>query len=83
MPGRIAAVRVEPVAGPAVAPLPGALRSAIETLAGTSMGDVKVHYNSDKPVALHALAYAQGRDIYVAPGGEARLPHEAWHVAQQ
>ncbi|MES2004825.1 MAG: DUF4157 domain-containing protein [Bacteroidota bacterium] len=47
------------------------------------MNDVKVHYNSDKPKQLKALAYAQGTDIHVAPGQEKHLPHEAWHVAQQ
>jgi hypothetical protein len=47
------------------------------------MDDVKVHYNSDKPAQLNALAYAQGTDIHVAPGQEEHLPHEAWHVVQQ
>ncbi|GHV01496.1 hypothetical protein AGMMS49521_1870 [Campylobacterota bacterium] len=30
-----------------------------------------------------AKAYAQGRDIFIAPGQEHHLPHEAWHVVQQ
>lgn len=47
------------------------------------MDDVKVHYNSDKPAQLNALAYAQGTDIHVAPNQEKHLPHEAWHVVQQ
>jgi hypothetical protein len=47
------------------------------------MDDVKVHYNSDKPAQLNALAYAQGTDIHVAPGQEQHLPHETWHVVQQ
>lgn len=33
--------------------------------------------------SVKALAYTQGTDIYVAPGQEQHLPHEAWHVAQQ
>ena len=45
--------------------------------------DVRVHYNSDKPATVQALAYTQGTDIHVAPGQEQHLPHEAWHVAQQ
>ena len=44
---------------------------------------VKVHRNSSKPAQLNALAYAQGSDIHLAPGQEAHLPHEAWHVVQQ
>lgn len=63
--------------------LPDNLKTGIENLSGYSMDDVKVHYNSDKPAQLNALAYAQGADIHVAPGQEQHLPHEAWHVVQQ
>jgi hypothetical protein len=63
--------------------LPDQLKSGIETLSGYSMNDVKVHYNSAKPAALQALAYAQGSDIHIAPDEEENLPHEAWHVVQQ
>lgn len=63
--------------------LPDQLKSGIESLSGISMDDVKVHYNSSKPAAVNAHAYAQGTDIYVAPGQEHHLPHEAWHVVQQ
>jgi hypothetical protein len=63
--------------------LPDNLKSGVENLSGFSMDDVKVHYNSDQPAQLNALAYAQGTDIHVAPGQEKHLPHEAWHVAQQ
>ncbi len=63
--------------------LPDNLKSGVENLSGYSMDDVKVHYNSDKPSQLNALAYAQGTDIHVASGQEKHLPHEAWHVAQQ
>lgn len=59
------------------------LKSGIEQLSGYSMDDVKVHYNSDKPAQLQALAYAQGTDIHLAPGQEKHLAHEAWHVVQQ
>jgi len=47
------------------------------------MDHVKVHYNSPQPAQLNAHAYAQGRDIHVAPGQEKHVPHEAWHVVQQ
>lgn len=63
--------------------LPDNLKIGIENLSGYSMDDVKVHYNSDKPAQLQALAYTQGMDIHVAPGQEKHLPHEAWHVVQQ
>lgn len=63
--------------------MPDHLKVGIESLSGFSMDDVRVHYNSDKPATVQALAYTQGTDIHVAPGQEQHLPHEAWHVAQQ
>lgn len=63
--------------------LPDNLKAGVESLSGFSMDDVKVHYNSSQPATVQALAYTQGTDIYVAPGQERHLPHEAWHVAQQ
>jgi hypothetical protein len=63
--------------------LPDQLKSGIESLSGMSMDHVRVHLNSSQPAQLNALAYAQGSDIYIAPGQERHLPHEAWHVVQQ
>ena len=63
--------------------MPDNLKVGIESLSGFSMDDVRVYYNSTKPATVQALAYTQGTDIYVAPGQEKHLPHEAWHVAQQ
>ncbi|MES2328706.1 MAG: DUF4157 domain-containing protein [Bacteroidota bacterium] len=63
--------------------LPDNLKSGIENISGIGIDDVKVHYNSEKPSQLKALAYAQGTDIHVAPGQEKHVPHEAWHVVQQ
>ncbi len=63
--------------------LPDHLKAGIEALSGYSLDDVRVHYDSDKPATVQALAYTQGTDIHVAPGQERHLPHEAWHVAQQ
>lgn len=63
--------------------MPDQLKSGIESLSGYAMDDVKVHYNSAKPAAMQAHAYAQGTDIHIAPGQEQHLPHEAWHVVQQ
>jgi hypothetical protein len=63
--------------------LPAGLRLGIENLSGLAMNDVRVHYNSSKPAEVRALAHTQGSNIYVGPGQEKHLPHEAWHVAQQ
>lgn len=63
--------------------LPQDLRSGVENLSGIDMSDVRVHRNSPEPTRMGALAYAQGRDIHLAPGQERHLPHEAWHVVQQ
>ena len=63
--------------------LPTALRAGIETLSGLDLGGVLVHANSPRPAAIGALAYAQGSNIHLAPGQQAHLPHEAWHVVQQ
>jgi hypothetical protein len=63
--------------------MPDPLKAGIESLSGMSMDHVRVHYNSAQPAQFHALAYAQGSDIHLAPGQEQHLPHEAWHVVQQ
>lgn len=63
--------------------LPDQLKTGVESLSGFSMDDVKVHYNSSRPSALQAHAYAQGTEIHLAPGQEKHLPHETWHVVQQ
>ncbi|WP_212556056.1 eCIS core domain-containing protein [Methanosarcina spelaei] len=63
--------------------MPDNLKAGVENLSGIDMSDVKVHYNSDKPAEVGALAYTQGTEIHVAPGQERHLPHEAWHVVQQ
>ena len=63
--------------------LPGNLKMGIEALSGQSLDNVTVNFNSSKPKALNAHAYAQGQTIEIGPGQERHLPHEAWHVAQQ
>ncbi|GAA0562086.1 hypothetical protein GCM10009415_50170 [Chitinophaga japonensis] len=63
--------------------LPDHLKTGVEQLSGLAMDDVKVHYNDSRPAQMKALAYARGTDIYVGPGQERHLPHEAWHVVQQ
>lgn len=63
--------------------LPDNLKSGMEHLSGLNLDHVKVHYNSGKPSALQAHAYAQGSDIHIGPGQEKHLPHELGHVVQQ
>ncbi|TQK53604.1 uncharacterized protein DUF4157 [Brevibacillus sp. AG162] len=63
--------------------MPDTLKSGLERLSGIDLSDVKVHYQSEKPKQIGALAYAQGTDIHLAPGQEQHLPHEGWHIVQQ
>jgi hypothetical protein len=63
--------------------MPDQLKTGIEVLSGMDLSDVRVHFNSDKPAQVNALAYTQGNNIYLRPGMEKHLAHEAWHVVQQ
>lgn len=74
---------VQREAAPGGGGLPGGLQAGIQSMSGMDVSDVNVHYNSDKPAQLNALAYAQGNDIHVGAGQEKHLAHEAWHVVQQ
>ncbi|MCL1123355.1 eCIS core domain-containing protein [Shewanella surugensis] len=63
--------------------LPDNLKSGMESLSGINLNHVKVHYNSAKPAAVQAHAYAQGHEIHLGAGQEKHLPHELGHVVQQ
>lgn len=63
--------------------IPRRMKKGFEHSSGFSFDDVRVHYNSEKPAQLHAHAYTQGNEVYVAPGQEKHLPHELGHVVQQ
>ena len=63
--------------------LPPRLKRGMEKLTGVNLANVRVHYNSPNPAQVQAHAYAQGRDIYLAPTQEHHLPHELGHIAQQ
>lgn len=63
--------------------IPTQMKLDFERRSGLSFDDVRVHYNSDKPAQLQALAYTQGTQVYVGPGQERYLPHELGHVIQQ
>lgn len=63
--------------------IPAQMKLEFEQRSGLSFDDVRVHYNSDRPARLGALAYTQGTQIHVGPGHESSLPHELGHVIQQ
>jgi hypothetical protein len=63
--------------------IPDNMKSGFENMSGFSFDDVRVHYNSDKPAQLNALAYTQGNQVHIAPGQEKHLGHELGHVVQQ
>lgn len=63
--------------------IPNDLKQNIESRSGFSMDDVKVHYHSNKPAQLQALAYTQGTNVYISSGQEKHLAHELIHVVQQ
>lgn len=63
--------------------IPDKMKAHFESAGGLPLDDVKVHYQSEKPAQLQALAYTQGSHVYVGPGQEKHLPHELVHVIQQ
>lgn len=63
--------------------IPDYTKARFESMSGLSMVDVRVHYNSDRPAQLKALAYTQGNQVYIGPGQEKHLEHELGHVVQQ
>ena len=69
--------------GPNLTGIPTQMKLDFERRSGLSFDDVRVHYNSDKPTRIGALAYTQGTRVYMAPGQERHLGHELGHVIQQ
>ena len=63
--------------------LPATLLAGVQRLSGLRLDRVQVHHNARQPAAIGALAYAQGQHIYLGPGQDQHLAHEAWHVVQQ
>lgn len=63
--------------------IPENTKNYFEQKSGMSFDDVRVHYHSDKPEKVQALAYTQGSDVYIGPGQEKYLKHELGHVVQQ
>lgn len=63
--------------------IPDQIKRRFEDTSGFSFDDVQIHYHSDRPSKLQALAYTQGNQVYIGPGQERHLPHELGHVIQQ
>ena len=58
--------------------MPDQLKTGLEQLSGFDLSGVRVHYNSEKPAQLNALAYAQGQQIHLGPGQERPCRRRAW-----
>jgi len=63
--------------------IPTQMKLNFEARSGLSFDDVRVHYNSDKPAQIGALAYTEGTQVHIGPGQERHLRHELGHVVQQ
>ncbi|MBD5148521.1 MAG: DUF4157 domain-containing protein [Oscillibacter sp.] len=63
--------------------IPAQTKWDLESRSGLSLDDVRVHYHSDEPAKLGALAYTQAAQVYIGPGQEGYLRHELGHVVQQ
>lgn len=63
--------------------IPTQMKMDFEQRSGLSFDDVRVHYNSDKPKRIGALAYTQIPQVHIGPGQERNLRHELGHVVQQ
>lgn len=59
------------------------MKQDFESRCGVSLDDVRVHYHSDMPAKLGALAYTRGTQVHIGPGQEHCLRHELGHVVQQ
>ncbi len=63
--------------------IPAGTQRRFEEQYNVSFADVRVHYNSQEPARLGALAFARGTQVYLGPGQERYLNHELGHVIQQ
>lgn len=64
-------------------PLPERLRFGVAALSGVDLSGVEVHRGSPEPARLGALALARNGEIFLGPGQDRALAHEAWHTVQQ
>lgn len=60
-----------------------AMKDRLARRFGLPFDDVRVHYHSEKPAQMQALAFTQGNEVFLGPGQERHLGHELAHVVQQ
>ena len=46
--------------------IPTEMKEKYEACSGFSFDDVKIHYNSDKPKNIGALAYTKGNEVIIS-----------------
>lgn len=63
--------------------IPTQLKTRVEKSTGLSLGDMRVHYNSELPAKLDALAYTQENQVEIGSGQERYQPYELGHVVQR
>ena len=63
-------------------PLEAALRHELEAAHNLDLSNVMVHVGHE-PIHVGAPSFVSGDDIFVTPGNEHLIPHEAVHVVQQ
>lgn len=88
--GLDAAKQVKNVAGEGGKPLPPDLKHRLEAKLNQNLSDVRV-FEDHRPTLAGAMAYAQGPNVFFAPGqyhphsqeGFDLLSHELAHVVQQ
>ena len=67
----------------AVEPLAAGIRQATEDATGADLAPTRIHRASPLPAAVGARAFTYGMRIFLGPGQDDALAHEARHVAQQ
>lgn len=63
--------------------LPEPWKTCAEAVSQLNLDDVRVYYDSPRPLEYGALAYARKNEIHMGPGAAAHVPHELWHIVQQ
>lgn len=58
-------------------------KTRAEAVSQLNLDDVRIYYDSPRPLEYGALAYARKNEIHMGPGAAARVPHELWHIVQQ
>lgn len=59
------------------------LKDNVGRIMGVDLSGTEIINNSSKPAQLNAHAFAQGKQVHMAPGQGRHLGHELAHVGQQ